>query len=188
MNQQPPIPTLPQLAKSFLIATVIAGVLLITFILPAEYNIDPLGTGKFFGLDQLAATEPTEANIIPPSTTDSTETTVIAFTENYHQEKRTITLEPYDGIEIKALMDKGEKFVFKWFTDGADVYVDMHGEKLDAKEEFTTYWKEKQQQQASGAFTAPFAGTHGWYWQNMGENAITVTVEVSGFFEKLYTP
>ena len=91
-------------------------------------------------------------------------------------------------MEIKALMKKGEQFVFSWATDGGKVNVDMHGEQPNAGEDFTSYWKDKQQTSAQGTFVAPFDGTHGWYWRNRGDKPVTVKVKVSGFYEKLYRP
>ncbi len=197
MEHQLPAPSLKQLGKSFLIASTIAALLLVTFILPAEYNIDLLGTGKALGLDKLAAKSTESPDTVPTANTAGApvaaesitiENTIIPYQENFLTEQRTIVLEPYDGIELKAAMAAGQRFVFQWYTDGANVYADMHGEKVNATDEFTSYWKQKQQQQAKGAFTAPFAGTHGWYWQNNSDEAITIHVAVSGFFQKLYTP
>ena len=38
-----------QLLKSLIIALIIGAVVLVTAVLPAEYGLDPLGTGKLFG-------------------------------------------------------------------------------------------------------------------------------------------
>src|SRR5439155_19377510 len=35
---------------------------------------------------------------------------------------------------------------------------------------------------ASGTLTAPFSGIHGWYWENLGNQEITVTLTSSGFY------
>ena len=42
--------------------------------------------------------------------------------------------------------------------------------------------------EAQGSFTAPFAGTHGWYWRNKGETPVTVTVKTTGFYKDLFRP
>ena len=49
------VPTMnkKQLLKSVIIALVIGALVLITAVLPAEYNIDPLGTGKLLGFSKL---------------------------------------------------------------------------------------------------------------------------------------
>ena len=99
-----------------------------------------------------------------------------------------LTLQPDEGSEIKAAMRKGEQFVFSWASEGGKVNFDMHGERPNAGDQFTSYWKGQQQSKAQGTFAAPFDGTHGWYWRNRGDKPVTVKVKVSGFYEKLYRP
>src|SRR3546814_17775149 len=90
----------------------------------------------------------------------------------------SLTLAPGKGAEIKAHMNQGDTFVFHWTADAA-VAVDMHGERVDAaKDEYTSYWIEREQSEASGTFTAPFDGSHGWYWLNRGDTHVTVQVEI----------
>ena len=59
---------------------------------------------------------------------------------------------------------------------------DMHGERFNDGDNFTSYWQGRDQPSASGAFEAPFDGTHGWYWENRGETAVTVVLDTSGFY------
>ena len=35
---------------------------------------------------------------------------------------------------------------------------------------------------ASGSFSAPFGGIHGWYWENTGTAPVTVRLTTSGFY------
>ena len=49
-----PLPTTGRLLKSTLVAAAIAGALLVTAVLPAEYGIDPTGIGRALGLTALA--------------------------------------------------------------------------------------------------------------------------------------
>jgi len=107
---------------------------------------------------------------------------------NYRSDSMSLTLAPGKGAEIKTHMKQGDTFVFHWTADAA-VAVDMHGERVDAaKDEYTSYWIEREQSQASGTFTAPFDGSHGWYWLNRGDTPVTVQVDVSGFQQDLYRP
>ena len=99
----------------------------------------------------------------------------------------TVVIPAYESIELKADMKAGQSIVFDWRTDGETLYTDMHGEPPNAGEnEFTSYWKENQQSAGQGTLIARFEGTHGWYWQNMSEEAVMVTVEVSGFYQNIY--
>ena len=45
------LPSTRKLLKSTALAAAVAGVILLTTVLPAEYGIDPTGVGKVLGLD-----------------------------------------------------------------------------------------------------------------------------------------
>lgn len=64
------------LARSTLLALVIAGVLLVTCVLPAEYGIDPTGVGRILGLTPMgevkqAMAEEAAANAAAQASADS---------------------------------------------------------------------------------------------------------------------
>ena len=190
-----------RLLKATAIAIAVAGVILVTTVLPAEYGIDPTGVGSRLGLGVLASTA--EAAELTPAATSTAEAKLDAVGQpakpvaasvvskregKYRSETLSLTLPPGKGAEIKAAMKTGDGMVFHWSASG-DVAVDMHGERTGAaKDEYTSYWIEKAQRQAAGSFTAPFDGSHGWYWLNRSSEPVTVQVEVSGFQEKLYRP
>lgn len=190
------LPTIPQLVKATLIALVMAMGILLTAVLPAEYGMDPTGIGQRLGLTALSggdarAQPPAEAAAIEPaisspvSVLDAVWKSPVAF----RNDELSVTLAPGEGAEIKALMKTGDRFVFSWSAMGGAVNFDMHGEKPQAaSDEFTSYWKGRNQTAGNGAFEAPFDGTHGWYWRNKTSNPVTVTVKTSGYYEKLYQP
>ncbi|WP_395408262.1 transmembrane anchor protein [Pseudoduganella sp. UC29_106] len=168
-----PLPSLAQLGKATVTALAVAGVILTTTVLPAEYGIDPIGAGRALGLLKMNAGGPSAAAapaIVPaapgaPAAGAST-SPVVRTDAAYRSDEMSVTLAPGEGAEIKALIRKGQQFVFNWSTDGAPVKADMHGEPENAKpNEFTTYWKEPQQTHGQGSFTAGFDGIHGWFWR-----------------------
>jgi hypothetical protein len=107
----------------------------------------------------------------------------------WRQDEMTIALEPHSGQEVKAHMTKGDSFIFQWASTGGPVKAEMHGEKRDAAEgEFTDYWKELEMTGGQGDFTAPFDGTHGWYFRNKGDTPVTVSVKTVGFYKDLFQP
>ena len=184
------LPSTGQLLRATVIAIAVAAVLLVTVVLPAEYGIDPTGLGGRLGLTSLSSAAP------PPPASAPAEPTVAAAeplalvkrTDAFRSDEMSLTLLPGKGAEIKATMGAGDSYVFSWTTDGGPVNFDMHGERPNAGDEFTSYWKDKQQTSGHGSFVAPFAGSHGWYWANRGGAPVTVTVKTSGFYEKLYKP
>jgi len=187
-----PIPSARQLIKATLIAIAAAIVILIIAVLPAEYGVDPTGIGGAIGLTALSGSEP--APDIRPEDAAAAGSgqgpAVARVNGSLASDERTIVLPAYAGVELKADMNTGQAFVFSWSTDGnQNLFVDMHGETHGAADdEFTSYWKERQQSSGQGAFTAQFDGTHGWYWQNTGEEDVTITVRVSGFYNRIYQP
>ena len=102
-------------------------------------------------------------------------------------ETMTVTLAPGKGVEVKVDLDAGQGLVFQW-TASAEVAVDFHGETPESKKEYTSFDVEAAQRQAAGTFVAPFAGHHGWYWKNRGQQPVTVTVTVTGFQKRLFRP
>lgn len=197
-----PLPTLPQLIKATGVALVAAGAILVTAVLPAEHGIDPTGIGKALGLTTLSANSGGTASALLPAASAATlssspapvpvvptgEASVAKKAVPFTAGEMSLTLQPKEGAEIKAAMRQGDQFVFSWVAEGGKVDVDMHGERPNAGDEFTSYWQDLAQTSAHGAFVAPFDGSHGWYWRNRGDQPVTIKVKVSGFFEKLYRP
>lgn len=197
-----PLPTLPQLIKATGVALIAAGAILVTAVLPAEYGIDPTGIGKALGLTALSAHGGGAASVGLPAASAATlpggtapvpvvptaEASVGKREVPFSAGEMSLTLQPREGAEIKAAMRQGDQFVFSWVAEGGKVDFDMHGERPNAGDEFTSYWQDQGQTSAHGTFVAPFDGSHGWYWLNRGDQPVTVKVKVSGFFEKLYRP
>jgi hypothetical protein len=183
-----PLPTKRELVRATLIAVAVAGTVLATTVLPAEYGIDPLGTGRALGLDKLSASSIESVQIVPSANATALERTALSRADTQlRRDTLTVVVPAYDGIELKADMKAGQSLAFDWHTDSAALYTDMHGEPPNpAENEFTSYWKEKEQSSGRGTLVAPFDGTHGWYWQNNTENPVTVTVDASGFYQDIH--
>ena len=187
------------LARAAACAILGAALLLTLFVLPAEYGIDVTGIGRALGLTKMASaesdadTEPTPAAAdqaaaaVSYAVPEQTKASIAKLTA-WREDEKTIVLPAHSGAEIKARMKTGDSFQFRWKSDAA-VRMDMHGEPVHAvNDEFTSYWKEKDISSAQGSFIAPFDGTHGWYWRNKSESPVTITVNVSGFYEMLFQP
>lgn len=212
---QPEVPTTQRLVKATLLSLLVAAVILVIAVLPAEYGIDPTGIGSRLGLDALASTEAGDAEELSspspspsPDKADAPEATttergldavgqpiqpidstpVSKRSDGFRSDEMSITLAPGKGAEIKAEMQAEAGFVFHW-TASAPVAVDMHGDRKDAKDgEYTSYWIEPSLDNGSGSFTAPFEGSHGWYWLNRSDAPVTVKLRVTGFQTKLFRP
>ncbi|MEP7350212.1 MAG: hypothetical protein ABI668_09715 [Sphingorhabdus sp.] len=186
------------LARASLVASTAAAAILILFVLPAEWGIDPTGVGKALGLTRMAQTDESEEATRAPdaSAIGASVLTIapqikenIAATTPWRSDEKSVSLAPHSGIEIKAHMAKGDRLVFRWAATGGAVRMDMHGEPTTGKEgEFNTYWKQKDLTEAQGSFIAPYDGTHGWYWRNGGELPVTIKLKTTGFYKDLFEP
>lgn len=183
------------LAKASAGAAVAAALVFTLFVLPAETGIDPTGVGSALGLTAMAADPEPAAeeggtvSLDPAAGPSAQSQASIAKATPFRSDEMTVVLAPHRGTEVKAYMEKGDSFVFRWEAKGGSVKLDMHGEPPNAAEdEFASYWQDKDIKEAQGSFTAPFAGTHGWYWRNNGETPVTVTVRTTGFYTKLARP
>jgi hypothetical protein len=169
-------------------AMLVAGVLLMATILPAEYGVDPLGTGKLLGLTSLAQaneTEPEEGasaeGEVPQSLEPVRPGANTAQSVPLKQDSVTFKLGPREGMEYKYRMEKGASFVYSWTATGR-VNFDFHGEPQGAPKGYAESYQMGEGQSASGSFFAPTPGIHGWFWENLTENEITVTLTSTGFY------
>lgn len=215
MTASQPLPSTARLLKATVLAAIVAGVVLITTVLPAEYGIDPTGIGARLGLDVLPPAAPDTAPApvvsVPAATAvreDAANAELAARAEaafgreegqsfdahavslranDFRRDTFRVTLPPGKGAEVKMALKSGDGVVFHWTASG-DVALDMHGERPGAKGTWTSYAVATAQREASGTFIAPFDGSHGWYWQNRGTEPVIVEIEVAGFQPDLHRP
>jgi hypothetical protein len=180
-----PAPSGRALLTATLAALVVAAIMLVTTILPAEYGIDPLGTGEALGLNSLygaadAAPPPIEADDSGPLHPQLYE---------YRVDSRELTIGPKEGIEFKYELDKGATMLYAWKAN-AFVDFDFHTEPEGLPPEASESFERGQASQKRGGYTAPYDGIHGWYWENTTDSEVTVTLTSAGFFTsaRLFLP
>lgn len=206
-----PILNKKQLLKSVLWAFVIGAIVLVTAVLPAEYGIDPLGTGELFGFSKLymddTLSETTADNSItvqtdvellkleklgsPPSTPKPVEAENPPSKEQLAISTDTIKVlvAAGKGIEYKFKVLKYGSVKYDWNTNDSNiVYIDFHGEVYQenpAEEVFYESYTLAFSNNMAGTFTAPFEGKHGWYFRNKNDKDVTVMLHLQGQYELL---
>ncbi len=174
--------TQPASARRILMATgvalVVALVVLVVAVLPAEYGIDPLGTGRVLGLTALAGTDDEVA-----STTTSAQSPGANSPQSgtLAQDVFTVELRPFEGVEYKYRLEQGASLVYSW-TASAAVGFDFHGEPDDAPARYSESYGKGTSATAHGVFIATKPGIHGWFWENPGAGRVTITLTSSGFY------
>jgi len=166
-------------------ALLVAGLVLVMFVLPAEFAVDPLGTGARFGLLPLGVVgqqvEALEAGAAA-GTAGQGSAIIVGQERPFQSETVEFKVAPHQGIEYKYRLDKGEALLYSW-TATAPVNYELHAEPDGAPAGYAqSYEKKPLTGQASGTLTAPFPGIHGWYWENPGAEEVTVTLKSAGFY------
>ena len=160
-----------------------AGLILVMFVLPAEYGVDPLGTGARFGLVALGVTGQQVQALADAATSGAGQTTILVAQDRpFTSETVDFTVGPREGMEYKYRLDKGEALLYSWKASGP-VNFEFHAEPDGAPRGYAqTYDKADKRDAASGTLTAPFPGIHGWFWENTTDQTVTVTLTTAGFY------
>ena len=165
-------------------ALLVAGLVLVMFVLPAEFAVDPLGTGARFGLLDLGITgQQVEALENAAAGGGAGEAAILAPQDKpFQHETVEFKVAPGQFVEYKYRLEKGEALLYSWKASGP-VNLDFHAEPDSGPRGYAQSYETKQQvTDASGTMIAPFTGIHGWYWQNTGSQEVTVTLTSSGYY------
>jgi hypothetical protein len=164
-------------------ALLVAGLVLVAIVLPAEYALDPLGTGAKLGLLDLGQTGQQVDALEANKGTAAGAGTILAPQEAaFKQETITFDAKPREGFEYKYRLEKGEALLYSW-TASAPMNTEFHAEPDGAPRGYAqTYEKKDGMTGASGTLTAPFSGIHGWYWENTTDAPATVTLTTAGYY------
>ena len=193
------LPSTGRLIRSTLLAAIVAGVLLVTVVMPAEYGIDPTGFGRITGLQQMGeikqslaeeiaaeAAQETAAQKAGQSGTPAQAQPSAPVSEQQTsqpdqglQHQMQVTLKPNDAAEIKLKMDKGKAASYKWWSDKGKVNFDVHADSDPLKIKYHPYYKGSEIKRA-GILKAAFDGYHGWFWRNRTKDTLVVTLETKG--------
>lgn len=191
------LPTSRQLARATAISAAVAGALLVTVVLPAEYAIDPTGVGGALGFTEMgeikaqlaqeaAADEAATALAATASATSAGSPATVAQAAaaageaTVRSDVTQITLQPGQGAEVKAAMGKGARLAFAWSVSGGTVNFDTHADAPGI--DYHGYGKGQSSPGEKGQLVAAFAGKHGWFWRNRGDGPVTVTLRTQGAY------
>lgn len=187
----PPVaPSKSAILKATVIALAVAVVILFVAVLPAEYGIDPLRTGKALGL--IGLSKATETATATAGRATPVQTGIyVAEPQTYKVDSEDLALSPGEGVEIKYHMKKGDAMVYGWKASGK-VQFEFHGEpdQKPRPDYFESYQLDDKvgQDHSYGSFTAPTTGIHGWFWENKGKTEVKIHLTTAGFYDsaKMY--
>lgn len=160
-----------------LLAVVSAAAILVIFILPAEFNKDPLGMGEALGISGLS--KPAGVSVETLRTEEG----------DLREDSASFQLLPFEFVEYKYQLNKGGSMLYSWsstktIAGSSPVSFEFHGES-DETEGYVESYSLGEGDHKAGTFIAPFKGIHGWYWANHGSEAVTVTLSTAGFYTEI---
>ena len=168
MTQTNGTPSTRNLAWATAAAFLVAVVVVVAVVLPAEYGIDPLGTGGAFGLLGLSRVQP-----IGPED------------DTYKTDILELELAPTEWAESTYRLDEGASMLFSWEATGA-VSFNFHSAPDGAPPGYAESFDSQEVDRANGSYTAPFTGVHGWYWENLGSDYVTIRLTTAGFYSEAH--
>lgn len=198
------LPSAAKLIKSTVAAIVLASIILVTAVLPAEYGIDPTGMGSVLGLTKMgeikvslaqeAAAEMITATakgmknealkVAKPVAKVSENTVETQVQKSVKSDSITVSLKPDEGREVKVKMVEGGKVSYQWKTSNGRANFDVHGDSKKLRIDYFNYSKGSTESD-TGVLEAKFDGNHGWFWRNRTGVTMTITLEVEGEFTEM---
>jgi hypothetical protein len=172
---------------------VVASLITVCAVLPAEFHLDPTGFGTATGLMGLSAAPETKS--APASAAKPGAPAVLAreYATPFRSDTIDIPLMGADSqgseLEYKVRMKPGATLVYSWSVNAPpeEFYYDFHSQQLPSPspKEVVISHKSGVGAGGNGALVAPFEGIHGWYLQNQSVKPVVVHLKLSGFYELL---
>jgi hypothetical protein len=156
--------------KNLVVTTIICGlvalVVVVAFVLPAEYGEDPTGFGELIGIKGMSGYSVGALS---------------AEEGHYNTDEVFFLLEPFESIEYKYTLAAGQSMVFSWDAQ-SEVVFDFHSEEEGSDPEDSVSFDIGKAADRYGTYVAPFAGIHGWFWENRGQDEVEVHLRTTGFY------
>lgn len=193
-------PTAKRLMASIGAAILGAVILLMLIVLPAEYGMDPTGLGERMGLTAMhepgrtlqiqdvigGNTRYREVKVPDPGDPTPLPNPAVVQLKKMDAPTKTITIRLQSGqeTEIKAALDVAQVILYTWKSDG-ELYTDFHGHEPSGGREFVRYEEQQTGHEGKGSLVAPFTGEHGWFWLNISDKPVTITLTVTGYYRDI---
>ncbi|MDX5328162.1 MAG: hypothetical protein LPK06_05135 [Marinobacter sp.] len=208
------LPSTAKLIRSTIIAAIVALVLLVTVVMPAEYALDPTGAGRVLGLTEMgeikeqlaeeaaadAAAQrvavqtqieaPAPASVEPAATAEAA-----PEAEPAPEEPAPATADESEWQdEVRFVLTPGQGTEFKLtMNEGAIARFSWESEggpvnfdtHGDGGGRSISYEKGRGVPEDEGELEAAFTGNHGWFFRNRNNNDVTVVLRTGGDYGEL---
>lgn len=179
------------------LTTILTTVLLLAYVLPAYYGIDPIGWGTKLGI----IGKPTPAGTVAvthTAPTPSQPATQIANPSNaaaaaaspqtddplaVRQDTVELTIPARQSLDYRLAMERDYDLDYHWAAKGGKLTTELRGESDDGKVSSKTFATLKNSDTGKGFFIIPFNGKFGWHWLNKTDQTITLRLHTKGHYQ-----
>lgn len=208
------LPSTAKLIRSTIIAAIVALVLLVTVVMPAEYALDPTGAGRVLGLTEMgeikqqlgeeAAADAAAQMVAVQTQTEAPAPASVepAATAEAAPEAEPAPEEPAPATtnetewkdEVRFVLTPGQGTEFKLtMNEGAIARFSWESEggpvnfdtHGDGGGQSISYEKGRGVPEDEGELEAAFTGNHGWFFRNRNNNDVTVVLRTGGDYGEL---
>ena len=88
---------------------------------------------------------------------------------------------PSEWLEYTYRFEEGGSMLFSWQATGPLSY-NFHSAPDGAPPGFADSFDAQERDHAHGTYTVPYAGVHGWYWENHTTEEVTISFSTAGFY------
>jgi hypothetical protein len=208
------LPSTAKLIRSTIIAAIVALVLLVTVVMPAEYALDPTGAGRVLGLTemgeikeqlaeeaaadaaaQMVAVQPQTEAPAPASVEPAATAEAAPEAEPAPDEPAPATADETEWKdEVRFVLTPGQGTEFKLtMNEGAIARFSWESEggpvnfdtHGDGAGRSISYEKGRGVPEDEGELEAAFTGNHGWFFRNRNNNNVTMVLRTGGDYGEL---
>ena len=149
------------------LSLVVSIVLLLVVILPAEFDIDPLGTGTALNLLGMSDERPAQG--------------YFRQEKGFRTHDVAFELAPFESVEIKYRLEQSASIMFSWSASNEIVW-DLHAEPDTGSKGYAESFGTGRAADSYGNYVATFTGVHGWFFENRRAESVSVRLTTVGFF------
>ena len=100
---------------------------------------------------------------------------------NWRKDNITFELTPFESVEYAYRLEEGATLVYAWQASG-EVLYNLHSQPDGMAPDVAESFSRGRMTSHAGSYTAPFNGMHGWYFQNRGQQNISIRLDTAGFY------
>ncbi len=208
------LPSTAKLVRSTILAAIVAAVLLVTVVMPAEYALDPTGVGRMLGLSEMgeikrqlaeeaAADETYEKSINSVGSSMPNQASAASKAEPAEPERGADPVAQARSIEpampewkdeIRVVLTPGQGTEYKLtMQEGAVAQFVWESEggpinydtHGNGSGQRISYEKGRGVPKDEGELKAAFTGNHGWFFRNRNKRDITLILKTKGDYGQL---